>query len=282
MIEIISVKNVAELEAHHKSGLLTGLFEVPNDAYHAGPGISSTGLKKILESPAHYQAHKNSPQKKTTALVTGNLIHLATLEPELFKNSTVVSPKYGKSKADLAEKEAFYAANKDKEIISAKDHKAILDIALTIRKNKLAAKLLSGEFTEISVYWNDEKTGVLCKARADHINGDTIIDLKSTTNASPRAFQYHVEDYQYHISAAHYLTGFKTVLPVELFAWLAVEKSSPYGCRFYAADSQTIETGLAECARALEIYAECLAKNKWPGYPMQFETISIRPKGVAV
>lgn len=275
MTEIKRVNSVAELEALEKSGDLIGLFDVPNEIYHAGPGISSTGLKEILKSPAHF---KSAIEKKSDALVNGNLIHQAILEPGLFADTVIVAPacdrRTTEGKRIWAE---FQAASEGKTVVDQETHTTICQMRDAVRANRMASKLLSGDRTEVSVYWRDEVTGVLCKARADHINGDLVIDLKSTGDASSRAFQVQIERYKYHLSAAYYLDGFANFLPVRMFAWLAAEKTPPYGCRFYAADSTLLHAGRLEYRKALDLYAECLKKDRWPAYDMKFETISLSP-----
>ncbi|MEB3212414.1 MAG: hypothetical protein VKL39_13730, partial [Leptolyngbyaceae bacterium] len=59
--DLKQVNSVEELWDLEQRGALLGLIRVPNEAYHAGPGVSSTDLKKLLESPAHYKAHKKNP-----------------------------------------------------------------------------------------------------------------------------------------------------------------------------------------------------------------------------
>ena len=274
MSELKRITSVEELNKLNESGELTGLFDLPNEVYHAGPGISSSGLKEILRSPAHYQVSKEGEKKETPAMALGTLIHLAVLEPDLFASTVVISKKFGRSKDSQAEKAVFLAENKDKKCVDQSDYDLVTGLAATLNQNPMAMKLLAGNYTEVSAYWTDEKTGVLCKVRADIINADTVIDLKSCINAVGD-FKSSVKYLKYHLSAAYYLEGFSKFMPANFFAWLAVEKSRPYGACFYAADQITIETGNTLYREALDKYAECLKTGKWPGYPMKFETISI-------
>lgn len=48
-----------------------------------------------------------------------------------------------------------------------------------------------------------------------------------------------------------------------------MEKDAPYASAFYYADDAMIELGRRENRRLLRTYADCLAADKWPGYPQK-------------
>src|SRR5690625_2309598 len=61
-------------------GFIAGM---PNEVYHASPGVSKSGLDKINRSPAHY---KFAPEvAQTRNMVLGAAMHAALLEPGLFE-----------------------------------------------------------------------------------------------------------------------------------------------------------------------------------------------------
>ena len=270
------VSSIDELNALNASKKLNGLFDVPNDLYHAGPGISSTGLKDILDySPAHFKYFQEN-RTTTKAMEDGTLIHTAILEPHLFGENVLVAPACDRRTTEGKKIWAdFLAASEGKTVVDSETYKTVCELTQSVKANKLAVKLLNGELSEVSVYWVDEETGVLCKARADHINDDLIIDLKTCQSAQSKAFQRSIEYHRYHLSAAYYLDGFAKFMPVKLFAWLAVEKTPPYGCRFFTAEDTLLHAGRLEYREALNTYAKCLAEDRWPAYEMKFENISL-------
>jgi exodeoxyribonuclease VIII len=276
MTELTTVKTTIELDELHKNGKLNGLFNVPNHIYHEGPGISSTGLKDILDySPAHFKYFQEN-RTTTKAMEDGTLIHTAILEPHLFEENVLVAPACDRRTTEGKKVWAdFLAQSEGKTVVDASTYDSVCSLAKSVATNKLAAKLLKGQMSEVSVYWTDEETGVLCKARADHINDDLIIDLKSCQSAHSKSFQKTIEYHRYHLSAAYYLDGFAKFMPVKLFAWLAVEKTPPYGCRFFTAEDTLLHAGRLEYREALNIYAKCLAEDRWPAYEMKFENISL-------
>lgn len=60
--------------------------DIPNDAYHAGPGISKTGLDLFHRSPFHLHAIKSGmfPKPETKSQYIGRAFHAAILEPDVF------------------------------------------------------------------------------------------------------------------------------------------------------------------------------------------------------
>src|SRR5690554_428691 len=61
------------------------VLDMPNEAYHAYDGLSTSGLKQFLISPAHYAF--SEPTQRTRFMVIGEALHKALLEPELFAKS---------------------------------------------------------------------------------------------------------------------------------------------------------------------------------------------------
>lgn len=273
---MLTVTTLAELNDLAGSGKLQGLVRVSNDLYHAGPGLSSTGIKELLKSPAHYQAYLQEEQSDSAALRWGRLVHARILEPELFPSMVAVRPVAdGRTTEGKARLAAFAEVAKGREVVTQDELAAIARIAEVVARNKLAASLFKGGEAEISVYWTDESTGVLCKARADYLKGPAIFDLKTCYSAKEDEFRKAVLNYGYHVSAAFYLDGFKTVMPVEHFAWVALEKTAPHCMGFYAAESEGLNLGRAECRRALDLYAACEKSGVWPGLPEQFINLSL-------
>lgn len=271
-----TVTTLAELNDLAGSGQLIGLFNVPCDLYHKGPGLSSTGIKELLKSPAHYQAYLKREQKDTPALRFGKLVHTRILEPVAYYQTVAIEPEVdGRTKEGKAIRAAFAEESLGKEIITSDEADLLDEIATAVNKCKLARTVFSGGEAELSVYWIDKETGVLCKARADYLRGDVIADLKTTYSAKEDDFRKAIAMYGYHLSAAHYLDGFNTVTPVTNFAWVALEKSPPYCMGFYAAAEEDLATGRAECLKAYKLYAECQESGVWPGYAEKFISISL-------
>lgn len=257
---------------------------ITNDAYHSGVGISKSGLDLIGRSPLHYWSKyldpQREPQEPTPAMLLGTAIHSAVLEPDSFANDYIVFPKIDRrTKEGKAYYDELVAQAAGRTIIGAEDYQTCSAIQENVRRHPAAQVLLSDGEPELSVYWRDEQTGVLCKCRPDWMNykANTIIDVKSTDDASPSGFQKSIVKWGYHVQAAWYLDGLKAATghAPKAFIFAAFEKTRPYATAFYYADDDMIEMGRQLYRERLDVFAACLKSNSWPGYPQQLSPISL-------
>jgi hypothetical protein len=274
-----------ELVERAQARKLRGIFKVEDEAYHGGPGLSSTRLKKILRSPAHAKA----VQVETPALALGRAVHCAVLEPEKFATFYVQRPDVdGRTKEGKAARAEFEASlSPEHVIISAADAEMIAGIARSLAQSATFASLVEGAAFELAAfsptvveYGHEQsryagKSHVIRKAKADLINATCIADLKTCEDAND--FQRSIVRYDYHVSAAYYLDVFSEVLGEEIhnFVWIAVEKKPPYGVRFYVASSNMLKIGRQKCHQALATYAQCEATGIWPCYSDEFVDIDL-------
>lgn len=278
-------------------------FDLSNEDYHGGPGVSKSGLDKIAVSPLHYwQAYLNpdrEPRKDKKHFRIGTAIHTAILEPEKFDEQYIIVPEDAPrrpTKTQLNAKkpsddtlyaigwwedfDAMVAANG--ALVLAPEEKAItVAVAQQVAKSRLASKVFTDAGRpEVSVFWNDPDTGVLCKCRPDWLITEgmlAILDVKSTASAAMEDFQRSAFNYRYHVQAAWYLDGLAHAMgeTPDSFMFLAFEKEPPFACAWYFADSGMIEAGRREYRQALETYARCLEKNEWPGYGDQLVPLTL-------
>ena len=136
--------------------------------------------------------------------------------------------------------------------------------------------------SEVTIYWIDQETGILCKCRPDRLNqtAKAILDIKSTTDARLDSFEGEVTNHLYYVSAYWYKLGIKEVFYEDMdFVYIPVEKSPPYQVTYYLADDGSIALGEGLCRAGLEIYKRFIeSKNKeWKGYSLEPKTASVRP-----
>lgn len=216
---------------------LKGFYRISHEAYHAGPGLSSTRVKKALTSFASYM---HQDDFDSNALSFGRAFHMALLEPGLFKANYVVwsgSVRRGK------EWDYFCARQVGKEILTLEEYENIRQMVETVRAHPEQADC--GDFQpEIMAIATCPDTGLLLKCKADLIGG-TIIDYKTTSSGvHPSDFTHDVVKWRYHVSAAFYqdiiaiLTGER--LP---FILVPVTKKAPFECEFYELAPELIEEG---------------------------------------
>ena len=272
-------------------GLVHGL---PNEDYHRGPGLSSSGLKALRKSPWHYHAihqlerpawYADEFDADTTgALFAGTLCHCAALEPQEFDKRYVVGPE-GVNK-NTKEWKAFVAAQAPRTVISAKQHAIAHGQAAALRAVPAVAEILDGGEFETSAYWRDPSTGVLCRCRPDCMNRTfgtpespavMLLDAKTTTDASQPAIRNSVARYGYHFQAEWYSRGIAqtTGLPVAGFVFAFVESAYPFACRVVELDPESYEVARRENRELLELYARCERIGAWPGYSPEVEFVSL-------
>jgi exodeoxyribonuclease VIII len=250
-------------------------YDKPASEYHAGPGISKSGLDKITISPAHYKASLDRPQKPTEELYIGSATHTLTLEPEKFEREFIVAPpimdrrtKEGKAIAEQLEASG-------KQILTYQQYELIQGMALSVRSNETALELISGGHTEVSfdAIWD----GVLVRGRCDYLRSDgVVVDLKTTKSAHPNQFVKSIADFRYHVQAAIYTDLLmENGIYVPEFVFIAVEKTYPFAVGIYTVDEAGVEKGRKAYKRDLATYKACSELGVWPGYPEEVVQLTL-------
>lgn len=250
---------------------------MPAWEYHRDPSISKSGLDQFRKSPAHFQAWLAEDREQTPAMRIGTLTHLAVLEPDTFDSKTVVAPLVDKrTKEGKSIWEQFKAQHDGKEILSLDEHDQIVAMRDSVRKHQAAGKLLAKGGSEISVFATCPKTKVMMKGRFDWLDGNTIVDLKTTEDASPEGFAKSVANYRYHVQAAHYiaLAGLVGIKDAK-FVMIAVEKSAPYAVAVYELGAADLILAESDRITLLEMFSSCTKFQSWPAYSQNITTISL-------
>ncbi len=258
--------------------------DISNEQYHASQGISKSGIVKLLRSPRHYWAAYLDPEREpfeeTTAMKIGSAAHKLILEPDDFYDEFTRMPaKVEGMNANRKDYKEAKAVLEEKGLtVLKKDQMQMVEkMADRVHAHPEAGPMLSGGLAEQSFYWIDQDTGVLCKCRPDYwIPGIALPDLKTTTDARDDEFAKSCGKFTYHIQAAFYADGVKALTGDDMhMPFIAVEKELPYELNVFWIEPADVSLGRSEYKRALEIYAECVEKDDWPGYPTKVRTISL-------
>ena len=258
-------------------------FDLSAEEYHAHAAVGSTTLKTIhAKTPAHARAQLDGPKEPTPAMRFGTALHTVLLEPDSVGRRIAVLPEGidRRTKAGKADWDAFHAENAERQVVTADDWAKLKAIQASVRGNPLALALLRHGYAEPSIFWDDGDTGTACKCRPDWLNeaARVVVDLKSTQDAEPRAFERHAYALGYHLQAAYYLDGVRELaFEPEAFVFVAVEKEPPYAVAFYQASASFLEAGRIAYRMALATFAECEAKGEWPGYPAALQELLLPP-----
>ncbi|MFW5871267.1 MAG: PD-(D/E)XK nuclease-like domain-containing protein [Verrucomicrobiota bacterium] len=271
-------------------------YGVPFSEYQDWNAINQSTLKEGCRSMAHLLNAYIAKPVESKSFALGHAFHAAVLEPDRFDTEYVLEPEPGtyppvadewnayreknsdkgddwcatnfkRTNAWKTAMSAFGISNVGKAKITLQDLQTVKQMKAALFANRTWQKISEdAEHTESSMLWHDTKN-VLCKARLDMISPAGLIDLKTTEDASPKAFMRSIANYGYHFQAAFYQRGFNKITGKEVPVYfVVVEKTMPFGVAVYAmpwsaimAGNEVIETLLAE-------YADCLASDTWPGY----------------
>lgn len=245
-----------------------GIYDnIPNEAYHSGPGVSKSGLWKIHTStPAHY---KFGDPKESKAFDFGEAAHLAILQPDEFETTVYRGPddRRGNKWKDAQE----FCEIEGKLLLTSGDFDAVLAIRDAVHADPWINSIVTGGERQIeaSGYWIDEETGVLCRCRPDLYRRDlgVMIDVKSAASAKPADFTKSVVNYGYHAQEAFYTDGWRALgNTVDAFVFIAWEKDSPYAKAVYELPPSIVAEGRAIIRNSLPVFDRCQKTGIWPGY----------------
>jgi exodeoxyribonuclease VIII len=263
--------------------MMARIENLTNREYHEGPGVSKSDLDQIARSPAHYMAYKAAPHEPNPAMLLGSAFHTAVLEPGEFEARYCVAPE-GIDRRTKAGKEAWaefeYEAN-GKEILKPDVMETVRGMAEAVAAHPLARSLVTRGKAEQSIYWESSVVdGVLSKCRPDFVKDLTdgryvVVDLKSTEDARPAAFERSAWNFRYYVQSAYYWDGCTSAFghAPHAFLFIAVEKEAPYAVAVYEASIEMLNAGREEYFRNLCVYKECMDSGVWPAYPVEIQKL---------
>lgn len=239
----------------------------------AATTLSSTGAKTLL-SPGGPARYRHQLDNGTTVVKReydlGHAVHTLVLgsgpEPVRVAGSGKDPNAWN---TDKTRAEVALARAEGRAPLRPADFTAAGAMAAAVNTHPIAGKLFTRGQPEKTLVWRDPATGVLCRAKADWLRPDGIVDLKTAESASEEALIKAVHNHGYYLQAAFYLRGFRAQRPgVEpFFAFVAVEKTAPHLVHVTQLSERALIHGDRKVGEALEIYRDCTASGIWPGYP---------------
>ncbi|EAT2431874.1 exodeoxyribonuclease VIII [Salmonella enterica subsp. enterica serovar Putten] len=249
-------------------------YDIPNEAYHAGPGVSKSQLDDIADTPAIYLWRKNAPvdTEKTKTLDTGTAFHCRILEPEEFSKRFIIAPEFNRRTSAGKEEEKTFleeCARTGRTVLTAEEGRKIELMYQSVMALPLGQWLVeSAGYAESSVYWEDPETGILCRCRPDKIIPEFhwIMDVKTT--ADIQRFRTAYYDYRYHVQDAFYSDGYRAQFgEIPTFIFLVASTTAEcgrYPVEIFMMGEDAKLAGQREYRRNLQTLAECLSNDEWP------------------
>lgn len=253
---------------------------VPPHVYHRWMALSNSDLNELRRSPAHLFARRQDGKAETPALHLGRAIHAAILEPDRFIQEYVKAPDLDRrTKEGKAAWAILCDTYGEGNVLSPGEYHTCLAMRDSVWKKAAAKTLLGAEGdAELSVVW--DQGGILAKARADRMSwrlkGGTIVDLKSTMDASLAQFERTIFNFGYHRQGAWYLQGFGAHhVEVAHYCIIAIEKEPPYEVGVYRLTEEALTAGWDQIEPLLDLYRRCLETDEWIGYPDKVQDIGL-------
>jgi hypothetical protein len=249
-------------------------YDLHEATYHSGPELSSTGARRLLESPAKFRYLQDHGQEHKDAFDLGTAVHskvLGTGSEVILLDFDSFRSKASQDARDLARQAGKVALLRD-------TYQQVEAMAEAVLAHPTARALFEQEGTsETSVYTTDHETGVAMRARFDYLpdlasSTPIAVDLKTTgKSASKRGFERSVVDFGYDVQESWYVTTLGVEMP---FLFVVVETAAPYLVAVHQLDAEFHRMGKVKTRRALDLYAACQAEGIWPGYPEEVQLIS--------
>lgn len=265
-----------------------GKLDLDNEAYHALEGyVSSTTLKEMIKSPAHFKAIAlDGVKKESTAFNLGSCAHEMILEGD--DTQFIAIPDF-KPQGRLTKKKQvqdFKEHHPGKRFVTLEQKQTLQAMFKKAKSNDLFNEYLcaEGNVIEQAYAYLDEKSGIRCKFKPDMWNpGQSwMLDYKTTEDASPWGFRKTIARYHYHISAIHYLVGTKRLFGdvVNKYVFVAQEKSPPYAIGVYVLEKNALVRAAKQRRELLTRIGKCISKNNFPDYTEKGE-LGISPPDYA-
>ncbi|WP_066041960.1 PD-(D/E)XK nuclease-like domain-containing protein [Herbiconiux solani] len=261
------------------------VLDMPDEVYHGGPELSSTGARKLLLAPAVYRHYVEHPQPGKKAFDVGHVAHAKVLG---VGTGVIAYPAEHLTKSGnvSTRAETVEWAAKQRAVglapISPDDMAKVDAMAEAILDHPRARAMLEQQGdAEASVFVTDPATGVRMRARFDYLPNAAqsepwTVDLKTTSkSAHPEDFSRTAANYGYHVQQEWYLhaLGLATGDFSGRMKFIVVETAPPHLVGVYPLAAEYAEIGRDRVKEALETYAECTASGVWPGYDLDPDPI---------
>lgn len=260
-----------------------GVYAWIDDRVYHGDllSLSSSGARDLMSStPEEFDFARREPRDPKPQYDFGHAAHkmvlgkgsrLALLDPNVCGHG--VDGKVAKVPSATAEwKRADAKARSEGKLpISKANMDKAQRMAGRVFQDQWAGRLFARGSAEHSIYWHDDATGVRLRCRPDFLTDGLArpicVDYKTATSADPRQFQRAVFDYGYHQQQAWYEDGLAELGLVDVgFLFVVQSKSAPFTVSVCSIDPEVVELGRRQNRAAIELFARCIAEDRWPGY----------------
>ena len=249
--------------------------DLSSEDYHNRKEVGKSDLDLISKSMDHYLAPRKGP---TPQMELGTAFHTMILEPDKFEKLYVKGPD-----VDRRHKTEWKKAEEDnpgKKILRVQEWEKLEAMKDKTEHHPRFPKYFEEGKPEVSVFWDMQDVG--CKCRPDWMinDGEYIIDLKTSSDASEEGFPKAVANFRYHVQDAWYTVGVKRALKVSRpeFVFIVVENVEPYSIGIYVLDQPSKDEGWQVADKNLRRYVDYYNKpeeERFSGYSPDAVEVSL-------
>lgn len=241
---------------------------ISNAEYHGRKThLSSTNVRTHKKNKKQFKySLTHELVKQTKAMADGTAVHAFFLERDKFKTDFIIKPadmrlntKAGKEWAQEHQSKIIIDSELGNNLYEME--KSFMDSPARLIYDK------QGQ-SELSYFWDDLGL-VKGKCRPDWISndGNIVVDIKTTTDASPKGFQKSIANWGYHLQLGWYLRGLQKLgLPAKEFIFIAIEKTPPFSVGVYRANKDMITYANDEINNLVYDIDESLKSDDFPDY----------------
>jgi hypothetical protein len=263
------------------SGLV---YDLDETIYHRLPGLSSTGAKKILKSPAHFKHYVSQPQEPKAEFDLGSAVHAKVLgvgaymsiypdgtgdETFEFDGEELGNVLASNGAASTKAAKAFETDARERGLIPVKRSttRTVELMVESVLANDTIRALMDSGHPEVSMFAEDPDTNVALRGRLDWL-GSRIVDLKTTAgDASEEDFAKHAFRLGYDVQFAHYEHLYHLITGENLpYLFAVVETNAPYLTGVHMLGNDEVLMARRRAKEARERYARCRDSGVWGGY----------------
>ena len=241
---------------------------ISNAEYHSRKThLSSTNVRTHKKNKKQFKySLTHELVKQTKAMADGTAVHAFFLERDKFDSDFVIKPADMRLNTKVGKEWALEHQNKiiiDSELGNNlyEMEKSFMDSPARLIYDK------QGQ-SELSYFWDDLGL-VKGKCRPDWISndGNIVVDIKTTTDASPKGFQKSIANWGYHLQLGWYIRGLQKLgLPAKEFIFIAIEKTPPFSVGVYRANKEMITYANDEISNLVYDIDESLKSDDFPDY----------------
>lgn len=248
------------------------VIECTNAEYHARDELSrSQGNLLVNDMHLLFEAQvikKSFRPEPTEAKIEGQHFHAFLFEPDTILEIPEEVLSSSGSKAGKAWKE-FEAEHEGKYLLKKAELAWIKSAVLAIHDHDMANELLfSADRKEMTIIWQDPKTGVWLRVRLDAVHKHAIADAKSTRHDHISDFCRDISKLNYDFQAFMYQEGFFQLTGERPpFVFVPVKKPSKsdptIAVEAVELDEGYMEIGRRKFDKMLREYVRCTKERRW-------------------